>query len=454
MEIVTCLGCGRDGSLLVCHQNGCGFAVHEKCLPCSAYFDDFGCYYCPQCSYERAVEECDKAKKHASLAKEALLKFISAPGGNVQQPEVEATDGKLPSSEKDVINLARAGVPQEKEDSVMCKKTCSPDSLLEEHCVNEHNPVLFPAEVDAGNNSRKTMDCLVHPGTSVESEKTKNLDNKKTHTEPYIAPNQGKQTREFAASVKHTSTSQNCGTDKLHTFELRERKIKHHTRQISVQGLVERAPDADSDEADAGGVAQPQVLPKTDNIGRPYLMEKSHDTVMGVVNDLPNISIATKQKKQTDEILEESDGKDKLYVEESDISDSDLGTTINKRPNVNRRQKGKRAKYFLRSSNNSDIQNVNAYESVEGRHSRELATESPKKSFINSKNLAKHPTTGIKRRINWTAEEVEILKKGVQKFHVPPMKMPWSRILEYGSEVFDHSRTAGDLKDKWRNLNK
>lgn len=30
--------------------------------------------------------------------------------------------------------------------------------------------------------------------------------------------------------------------------------------------------------------------------------------------------------------------------------------------------------------------------------------------------------------------------------------MPWVKILEFGSHVFDNTRTPVDLKDKWRNI--
>ncbi|GAV57285.1 hypothetical protein CFOL_v3_00823 [Cephalotus follicularis] len=66
-----------------------------------------------------------------------------------------------------------------------------------------------------------------------------------------------------------------------------------------------------------------------------------------------------------------------------------------------------------------------------------------------------YPSTPQFRRktVPWTAKEEEILKKGVRKFsRVDDRKVPWKKILEFGSSVFLDCRTTIDLKDKWRNM--
>ncbi|GAB4825353.1 hypothetical protein Ancab_008224 [Ancistrocladus abbreviatus] len=46
-------------------------------------------------------------------------------------------------------------------------------------------------------------------------------------------------------------------------------------------------------------------------------------------------------------------------------------------------------------------------------------------------------------------------KEGARKFSSTIKKnMPWTKILELGSLVFDRTRTPADLKDKWRNVSK
>ncbi|KAL3585360.1 hypothetical protein D5086_012227 [Populus alba] len=56
-----------------------------------------------------------------------------------------------------------------------------------------------------------------------------------------------------------------------------------------------------------------------------------------------------------------------------------------------------------------------------------------------------------RKKVPWTVQEEEMLKKGVQKFSSDG-KFPWKDILEYGSSVFFSDRTTIDVKDKWRNM--
>ncbi|XP_021724094.1 uncharacterized protein LOC110691462 [Chenopodium quinoa] len=60
---------------------------------------------------------------------------------------------------------------------------------------------------------------------------------------------------------------------------------------------------------------------------------------------------------------------------------------------------------------------------------------------------------GRRKKIRWTAEEEETLKKGVEIYDQGNGRtILWKSILEYGDSVFRKGRTAVDLKDKWRNI--
>ncbi|XP_062006374.1 uncharacterized protein LOC133723544 isoform X1 [Rosa rugosa] len=62
-------------------------------------------------------------------------------------------------------------------------------------------------------------------------------------------------------------------------------------------------------------------------------------------------------------------------------------------------------------------------------------------------------TQSRKKKVPWTVEEEEMLKKGVQEFQCnDETRMPWKQIFEFGSDVFLSGRTPTDLKDKWRNI--
>lgn len=44
------------------------------------------------------------------------------------------------------------------------------------------------------------------------------------------------------------------------------------------------------------------------------------------------------------------------------------------------------------------------------------------------------------------------LQEGVLKFSLENKNIPWRKILEFGSRVFDKTRTPVDLKDKWKTI--
>ncbi|KAK1377033.1 hypothetical protein POM88_033226 [Heracleum sosnowskyi] len=87
--------------------------------------------------------------------------------------------------------------------------------------------------------------------------------------------------------------------------------------------------------------------------------------------------------------------------------------------------------------------------------------DTPKGSSRKSSKVAKPPaifrklpTSTVKRkRAAWKVEEENQLKEGVKKHkEIVNKNIPWKKILEEGSDVFDESRTPADLKDKWRNI--
>lgn len=72
-----CIMCKIGGQLLVCNSGSCQRVVHERCLGVAATFDAKRRFYCPFCAYSRAVSEYSDSKKQLSLAKKALLSFMS-----------------------------------------------------------------------------------------------------------------------------------------------------------------------------------------------------------------------------------------------------------------------------------------------------------------------------------------------------------------------------------------
>lgn len=96
MDKNACIKCNRSGKLLVCSEKGCPIAVHEKCMGCWARFDGMGNFYCPYCSYKRALAESSRARQKAMLAKKALSIFIdnATSDGNQQKQKTGTTNRK------------------------------------------------------------------------------------------------------------------------------------------------------------------------------------------------------------------------------------------------------------------------------------------------------------------------------------------------------------------------
>ncbi|XP_059665407.1 uncharacterized protein LOC132311506 isoform X2 [Cornus florida] len=74
-ELNLCVKCNKSGQLLACSATTCPLMVHKSCLGSAASFDDRGNFYCPFCTYSRAMSDYLKLKKEASLKKKELAAF-------------------------------------------------------------------------------------------------------------------------------------------------------------------------------------------------------------------------------------------------------------------------------------------------------------------------------------------------------------------------------------------
>ncbi|XP_058781702.1 uncharacterized protein LOC131655918 isoform X2 [Vicia villosa] len=72
-----CITCNRAGGpLLVCTQTDCPVVVHVTCIGSEPKFDDSGNFFCPYCSYKRALKRTRELREKAILAKKALSSFL------------------------------------------------------------------------------------------------------------------------------------------------------------------------------------------------------------------------------------------------------------------------------------------------------------------------------------------------------------------------------------------
>ncbi|AQK61415.1 uncharacterized protein [Zea mays] len=117
-----CLKCGKGGQLLECSR--CFLAVHSSCLGSSATFEGTNLFYCPICSYKKAIEACKKANKTYCEARKNLAALLSktqvtkqVQPGDAHENEVNnlAHQVKEPNQQrrKQKINAIGKGYPKE-----------------------------------------------------------------------------------------------------------------------------------------------------------------------------------------------------------------------------------------------------------------------------------------------------------------------------------------------------
>lgn len=88
----TCIICNKGGNVLRCTQTGCPLALHHNCMSWESISHDSGQFYCPYCSYKRALLLAQQLRKKAVLAKEALFKFLATPNSQDQHNVVVDDD--------------------------------------------------------------------------------------------------------------------------------------------------------------------------------------------------------------------------------------------------------------------------------------------------------------------------------------------------------------------------
>ncbi|CAH9062862.1 unnamed protein product [Cuscuta europaea] len=104
---VKCNGGGQSTQLLVCNSETCPLVVHSSCLGSIPSFEKDGRFYCPFCSYSRAISQYMEVKKKASLARKDLASFI---GVQIEQPRKSST------------RSSRSKTSQPRQDAELCQK--------------------------------------------------------------------------------------------------------------------------------------------------------------------------------------------------------------------------------------------------------------------------------------------------------------------------------------------
>ncbi|XP_010527811.1 PREDICTED: uncharacterized protein LOC104805090 [Tarenaya hassleriana] len=74
-DILLCVKCGKDGTLLVCSSPDCSVKVHQECLNGPVWLNEKDNFHCPQCHYDRVTSEYLQSKNSLQAAKKNLVMF-------------------------------------------------------------------------------------------------------------------------------------------------------------------------------------------------------------------------------------------------------------------------------------------------------------------------------------------------------------------------------------------
>ncbi|OIW17383.1 hypothetical protein TanjilG_22495 [Lupinus angustifolius] len=394
-----CICCNQGGEVLVCSEKGCPVTLHVNCFESEPKFDDSGNFYCPYCWYKRAVDKCQELREKAMTAKKALSNFLDK---NVfTSAEMAQTDGGSKRKaavvgDGDNMHDGTDGVHGQNLQAEINQQRKLHNSDIDQAdanddvgpCREEEMPIHIKAVQDSMN-----LEKFDKPDTS-ETRETRNVEQKETK-------------------------------DSRHNMEDECERIVEAGEEVEPMGASRLGTDAgvQSQNIACDNGAEESIAHPAENKGKlPQVEQKVSSTgsSMSEANDSEFEAISLKKRCA------------KRKVQETAYP-----------------QKVAPAKKSLLHEHNTADKNASDV-NEEVTSSRTLRQQQKSPSYVCSRNQPF--LAGRRKKLRWTVEEETALKEGVSKFSTENGKIPWRRILEFGTRVFDKTRTPVDLKDKWRNI--
>ncbi|KAL6975520.1 hypothetical protein U1Q18_024316 [Sarracenia purpurea var. burkii] len=435
----VCIKCDKGGKLLVCCDSNCPVAaMHEECMHCLPQFDSMGDFYCPYCSYKRAMLETRKARKRAILAKKALSVFLDKEMVNgdpckKKAVRVKWTEPNLAEVVGDTVcdTTTRNRLDGDEVDNHLVQmeedqreKIFVPESTS---VLNLQNGTSCSREEDIGHRFE-----TIQVEKSVQAEHPElvdDLQNKRVlqdeeQAEPLSASLVQKETKlDCAIPISTQGELNNSGVFKEHEG----RRTEEEAMQDQVQGTTLSS----SGDRKLDGALPISTQSELNNSG----VVKEHE------DRRPEEAAMQDQVQGTTVSSGGDNSKQQEYAKDSYSSDGGSGDVSPRWRHIEKKSQSGVQSPIVDCPRRSASNNVVQKEKKNPKNkSRQLIT---------SPNVPH----GRRKKLPWTDEEEEMLKEGVQKFSAMVNKnLPWRKILEFGHHVFDGTRTPVDLKDKWRNI--
>ncbi|XP_023529671.1 uncharacterized protein LOC111792440 [Cucurbita pepo subsp. pepo] len=419
-----CIRCDESGGLLVCTEIGCPIALHEYCMSCKPSFDEEGRFYCPYCSYKRALVIVNELRRKAMAAKRKLSDFIDnrmVSGANSPQlgeagkkkvTEVSTcgVDVDLPNHEssRDQEDMqVGQNRSNQGEDHARTAGDVQLSTVMGVNSKNHEGPSVSSVSngIHSTHEVQPCEDAMNEEGTHQDESLEDKEDGKTMEEENF----------RFTDDIEDKEIVKDQG----------QPKIPNDEEETAVDDVDLGAGRASQDTGDGAEQIQPEnIHPASGN------------------NDLKNETFVKKKRFKM---------KANRKVDRKDFNSPrmslrrqtpDHGT---KSPHMQTPKREKTSPHIQTPKPGKDRSTKVEKVSTSGK--LKLKPASPNQF----KNLMFH---GEKRkRMRWSTEEEDMLKEGVQRFSSSVNKnLPWRKILEFGRHIFDDTRTPVDLKDKWRNI--
>ncbi|KAF6141330.1 hypothetical protein GIB67_008507 [Kingdonia uniflora] len=393
-----CIICNKGDSVLVCTNEDCPVSAHASCLPFSPFFDKEGKFYCPLCSYKQWVDEQRRKNKNVQLtkkkyhkAKKSLSVFVNGPSGK------------------------------------------KPDEKPNQRETRKRKASLFDQE---GNRDKS------HGSMSIQRE------------QGIVDGNENGGDRQEAVVVARCSIG-NLGAKRSSVTEIditsfvpgmynTESALLSDTFGCRGKGKVIK----DVDEHQHVPEDEDEHVQPANNADSQTCKLPCSDTISG--------DFQTQENRNEAEMDE---GNQSNRVGENNTP---LKANVGVKSNIATVDAEWRKKNKGVAKNNVDPQKASS--SIVCADAEEITLHRTEKKRSKSETRNKSTKTNSnpalpdsrRKRLYFTPEEEKMLREAVPKFSDsnPGKPIPWLKILEFGSQVFNESRYPMDLRDKWRHMTK
>ncbi|KAL9426212.1 hypothetical protein AB3S75_033062 [Citrus x aurantiifolia] len=507
LEEEPCIKCNRRGeNLLVCSQSGCPISVHENCLSCGVKFDVVGNFYCPYCWYKRELMRTKELWKKAMETKKQLACFIDSKSFSGEKKKENCRTDKGNELNMSSLHQERNysyGGCEDRRDDVQVEnlseevegelendgdntKTADSCDKFKRALENQSNPLAVHSHTgDKINHSREKtpgIESLVNY-TSKERPNEENVC--ETHELELLEDGKGIPLEDLGCDDDGGREDNVCETHELELLEdgegipledlgcnddsgHEENVCETHELELLEDG--EGIPLEDLGCVDGSGhekIAEDQLQEEPYTaccVGEEFVVDILLNLWKG---DIPDTEKLKEERREEEENVDPTTFRTEMS--DSDIEPTSMGLRCVAGSSKKAQSRGVDSPRKLCSSKGANpkktkSQNVDSSKklsSPKGANSEKIAqvrneksTASKKSTQVSGGKFTNFTFASEKRRrLHWTAEEEEMLKEGVEKFSTKVNKnLPWKKVLEFGCDVFDPTRTPSDLKDKWRNI--